>query len=180
MGALTIIGWLIVAGYFVACISCWRLGRKIEAKDDNALRERRIWLIISILLLALGISRLLDLETALAEGGRSIAFSEGWYGRRKVFQLALIDGVSITCLAIVTTLVIWARRTPFPTWLGITAAILVIGYILIRAASLHQIDVFIEQRIFLFRWNWIFEMGGTGLVILASMWRARRIAIRSQ
>jgi hypothetical protein len=178
MDDLTIIGWLTVVEYFVACISCWRLGRKIESTDDNALRERRIWLTISILLFALGITRLLDLQTALAEVGRSIAFSEGWYGRRRVFQLAFIAGVSLTCLVIARALLIWARKTPFTTWLGATAAILVIGYVLIRAASLHQVDVFIGEKILLFRWNWIFEMGGIALVILASMWRARGIAAR--
>ena len=36
------------------------VGWKIELTDDSALRERRIWLMISILLFALGISRLLE------------------------------------------------------------------------------------------------------------------------
>ena len=166
--------------WMVAGISCWKLGEKIELTDNNAFRERRIWLMISILLFALGISRLLDLQTAVADVGRSIAFFEGWYGRRRVFQLAFIAGVSLTCLVIARAFLIWARQTPFPTWLGATAAILVLGYALIRAASLHQIDVFISQKIFLFRLNWVFEMGGTAVVILASMWRwrARRVAAR--
>ena len=111
MGNLTIIGWLTVAEYFVACVSCWMLSRKIDPTDSNALRERRIWLSIAILFFALGISRQLDLQTALTEVGRSIAHSEGWYNRRRIFQLAFIAGVSLTGLSVARALLIWARKT---------------------------------------------------------------------
>jgi hypothetical protein len=142
--------------------------------DDNAVREeRRIWLSIAILFFALGVSRQLDLQTTLLKVGRSIAFSEGWYSKRQNFQLAFIVGVILTCLAVLRVLLIWLRKAPLSTWVGVIGAILVIGYLLIRAVSLHEIDEFIARKFLIFRWNWIFEMGGIGLVIFASMWRAR-------
>jgi hypothetical protein len=161
----------------VACVSCWMLGRKIEPTDNNAVRERRIWLSISILIFALGINRQLDLDTALTEFGRSIAHSEGWYDRRRVIQLAFIASVALACLAAATAIAVWAREAPFPTCLGVAGTALVIGYVLVRAISLDQIDRFIGEKIWRFRWNWIFEMGAIGLVILASVWRARRPAV---
>ena len=48
---------------------------------------------------------------------------------------------------------------------------LVIGYVLIRAASFHHVDRFIGRTILGFRWNWILEMGGIALVLFASQWR---------
>ena len=180
MGDLTIIGWLTVGEYFAACICCFVAGKKIEPMGDNAARkERRIWLSIAILFFALGISRLLGLETTLLKIGRSIAFSEGWYPKRQNFELAFIAGVTLTCLAALRALVIWLRKAPLSTWVGVTGTILIIAYLFIRAASLHQIDVFIARKFLVFRWNWIFEMEGIGLVIFASMWR-NRVIVRSR
>jgi hypothetical protein len=42
---------------------------------------------------------------------------------------------------------------------------------LIRAASFHHVDRLIGRTVLGFRWNWILEMGGIGLVLLASQWR---------
>ena len=57
------------------------------------------------------------------------------------------------------------------TWLAVVGATLVMGYVLIRAASFHHVDRFIGSRIFGFRWNWILEMGGIALVLFAGQWR---------
>jgi hypothetical protein len=42
---------------------------------------------------------------------------------------------------------------------------------MIRAASFHHIDRFIGSTILGFRWNWLLEMGGITVVLLASWWR---------
>jgi hypothetical protein len=55
--------------------------------------------------------------------------------------------------------------------LALIGATLVLGFVLIRAASFHHMDRFIGTRILGLRWNWILEMSGIGLVLLASQWR---------
>jgi hypothetical protein len=85
-------------------------------------------------------------------------------------QVYFIIGVAIVCLMAALTLLFWARRSPFQTWFGIVGSTLVLGYVLIRAASFHHIDRFIDGRILGFKWNWVLEMGGIVIVLLGSEW----------
>ena len=92
---------------------------------------------------------------------------EGWYGRRKVVQLYFIIAVALFCGWAAVTLLVWARHSPLPTWLALVGTTSIIGYVLIRAASFHHIDRLIGSPLG-FRWNWILEMGGISVVLLAS------------
>ena len=157
----------------MASASCWILARKLGVEDSLRSRERRAWQSISVLFLALGINKQLDLQTAFTEAGRVLAQYQGWYQQRQLVQLAFIALVAVTCVVSAFTLLIWARQAPISTWLALTGTTLVLGYVLIRAASFHHVDRFIGQRVLGFRWNWILAMGGIGLVILASLWRGR-------
>jgi hypothetical protein len=139
----------------------------------SGIKERRIWSAISILFLGLGINKQLDLQSALTEVGRVIAFAHGWYGQRQFVQLALIIFAAIVCISVVITLLIWTRHGPLSTWFALLGTILVIGYVLIRAASFHHIDRFIGTTFLGLRWNWILEIGGITIVLLASQWRRR-------
>ena len=170
----------------MASAGCWILARKLGVEDSLRSRERHAWQSISVLFLALGINKQLDLQTAFTEAGRVLAQYQGWYQQRQLVQLAFIALVAVTCVVAAFTLLIWARQAPISTWLALAGTTLVLGYVLIRAASFHHVDRFIGQRVLGFRWNWILEMGGIGLVILASLWRGRTgtstnpAAIRSQ
>jgi len=164
IGDPTIGGWITVVLYFLAMISCWVTAR-------SGIKEHRTWKAISILFLGLGINKQLDLQSALTEAGRVIAFEQGWYDQRQFVQLAFIIFVAIVCVGAVVTLLIWTRHAPLSTWFSLLGTILVIGYVLIRAASFHHIDRFIGTTILGFHWNWILEMGGITIVLLASQWR---------
>ena len=164
IGDPTVGGWITVLLYFLAVISCWRTARKSQLLD------RKIWYAISILFFALGSNKQLDLQSALTEIGRVIALEEGWYGQRETVQLYFIIGVALFCGWAAITLLVWARRSPLPTWLALVGTTLVIGYVAIRA-SFHHIDRFIGSTVLGFRWNWLLEMGGITVVLLASWWR---------
>ena len=171
IGDPTIGGWLTVVLYFLAVISCGLIARNSEA-------DRRIWVAISILFLGLGINKQLDLQSALTEFGRTLAFQYGWYGQRRLVQVVLILLVAIGCVGAVIALLIGARRSAPPTRLAILGTALVLAFVLIRAASIHHIDRFIGQSVLGFRWNWILEMGGICVVLLASEWRRRATRIQ--
>jgi hypothetical protein len=172
IGDPTIGGWVTVALYFFAVVSCWITARRLKRSS----REKRIWWIITILFLALGINKQLDLQSALTEIGRMVAVAQGWYMRRGAVQLEFVAAVAGCALIATFTLLIWARKSPLPTWLALAGVTLVIGFVVIRAASFHHIDRFIGTTVLGLRWNWILEMGGIGVVILASLWRRRRIS----
>ena len=75
---------------------------------------------------------------------------------------------------------IWVRKSPAPTWLALLGTAAVLAFVLIRAASLHHIDRFIGQRILGLTWNWVLEMGGISLVLVASEWRRLNLNTRSK
>jgi hypothetical protein len=167
IGDPTVAGWLTVLLYLVTSVSCWILAREL----GTAGLDRRAWRSIAVLFLFLGINKQLDLQTALTEAGRYLAHYQGWYEQRQLVQLAFIALMAVLCLISAITLLIWVGRAPMSTWLALIGTTLVIGYVLIRAASFHHIDRFIGRTIFGFRWNWILEMGGIALVLFASQWR---------
>jgi hypothetical protein len=171
IGDPTFVGWLTVVLYFATSFSCWKLSHKVELDGRHRSNEYLAWRFIAILFLALGVNKQLDLQTALTEAGRVVAHLQGWYEQRRSVQLDFIGLVAATCVTAAITLLIWMRRAPIPTWLALMGTILVFGYVLIRAASFHHIDRFIGESILGLRWNWVIEISGISLVLIASQWR---------
>ena len=171
IGDPTIGGWLTVILYFLTMVSCWRTADIIRLTERTISSEKYTWRAVSILFLALGINKQLDLQTALTVLGRVLAFDQGWYEERQTVQVWFIVGVAITCITTAIILLIWARKSPAPTWLALLGTAAVLAFVLIRAASFHHIDRLIGQRILALTWNWILEMGGISLVLVASEWR---------
>jgi hypothetical protein len=175
IGDPTIGGWVTVALYLLAAVSCWISARELVL-EDIASNERRAWWAISALFLALGINKQLDLQSALTETGRVLAHYQGWFEQRQLVQLAFIALVAIICLIAAIALLLWTRSAPTPARLALIGTSMVLGFVLIRAASFHHVDQFIGQRILGLRWNWILEMSGISLVLFASQWRQVGIA----
>ena len=174
IGDPTIGGWITVALYLWASISCWKTASKFSLVDRQTSQECYTWRAISVLFLALGINKQLDLQSAITEVGRMLAVTEGWYDRRGIVQLDFIIFVAIVCAIVAISLLIWARNAPVSTWLALIGTTLVLGFVLMRAASFHHMDRFIGEKLLGIRWNWILEMGGISLVLAASEWRRRR------
>ena len=166
IGDPTVGGWITVALYAVAVVGCSMTARWLPPS-----RERRIWQFIGLLLLALGINKQLDLQTAFTEIGRLVAVHGGWYDNRQVVQLAFIKAAAAICTACALALIYWAWSTPVACWLALWGTIIILGFVLIRAASFHHVDAFLSQSALGLRWNWILEMGGISVVILGSIWR---------
>lgn len=106
--------------------------------------------------------------------GRIVAIEEGWYARRETVQLYFTIVVALVCSWAIIAMLVAARSASFSTWLALVGTTMVIGFVLIRAASFHHIDRFIGSTVLGFRWNWILEMGGISVVIAASLWRRNR------
>jgi hypothetical protein len=174
IGDPTIGGWVTVALYLLTSFSCWRSAGLVRIQHARMLRESYAWRSISCLFLALGINKQLDLQSAFTEFGRILAQAQGWYAQRQVIQLDFILLVAVACLIAAFVLVILVRHSPLPTWLALIGTAMVLCFVLIRAASFHHFDRFIGSQVLGLRWNWILEMGGISLVLLASQWRQMR------
>lgn len=173
LGDPTIGGWMTVALYFAACLSCWITGGSIRPNHRRSPTDAQIWRQISVLFFLLGINKQLDLQSGLTELGRMIAYSGGWYGQRRTVQAEFIFGLAAALVVAIVVLCFWARKWPKETRLGLIGLTFVLGFVVIRAASFHHFDVFIGSRILGLRWNWVLEMGGISIVIIASEWRRR-------
>ena len=117
---------------------------------------------------ALGVNKQLDLQSALTEIGRILAFEQGRYNDRQIVQLWFILGVAGVCLMLAVSLLWMAWDTPFPTRVALLDMLTVLAFVLIRAASFHHIDRFIGERILGLKWNWVLEMGGISIVLVGS------------
>jgi uncharacterized membrane protein YbhN (UPF0104 family) len=135
--------------------------------------DRGLWRAISVAFIALGVNKQLDLQSALTELGRVLATSQGWYEQRQVVQFWFILAAGSICLLLGLILLVMARRAPLPTWVALVGVTLVLAFVAIRAASFHHFDRFIGTRILGLKWNWVLEIGGISIVLIASEWRRR-------
>ena len=62
-----------------------------------------------------------------------------------------------------------------PDVVGAYWQIMLVGYVVIRTASFHYVDRLIGEKFLGLRLNWILEMGGIGVVLVASYWRQSKI-----
>jgi hypothetical protein len=87
--------------------------------------------------LASGINKQLDLQSALTETGRVLTHYQVWFEQRQLVQLAFIALVAIICLIAAIALLLWTRSAPTPTRLALIGTSMVLGFVLICAASFH-------------------------------------------
>ena len=168
-------GWLLEIIYVLVFVSCWKTARKLALNYACASHEHRVWQAIATLFVALCISKQLDLETALTEAGRAVAFSEGWYKQRQVVQVAFVMLVTLSSIIAGIIFLMWARNGPLSTLLALIGATFVVAYLMLRAVSFHPVDQFIAGQILGLPWNWILQIGGIGVVLMASEWRKKQI-----
>ena len=171
IGDPTIVGWLTVLLYLVASFLCGRATRRLSAGRAPSSREINIWRCLFVVLLALGINKQLDLQSALTEAGRILAHSHGWYDRRGGVQLILVVLVSLLCLGSIIAFISYAWQTHSATQLALLGTILVLCFVALRTASFHYIDRITSERFLGVRWNWILETTGLIVIIAASLLR---------
>jgi len=175
IGDPTVMGWLTVAAYLIAAAGCF-LAAWNEPLGDGTRRARPavFWLMLASLMLALGINKQLDLQSLVTQIGRDVIKSWGLHQQRRVLQAGFILFVAVTC-AILLAGYVWAARRMFHgRLLAVVGILFILGFVVIRAASFHNVDAFLAARLGGLKWNWIFELGGIGAVGLASVRVARR------
>jgi hypothetical protein len=170
----TFANWATVILYLFTSWRCLVVARAPARWPRTAEREYLAWWGLAVLFFVLGVNKQLGLESALTKLGRAIVFHGGWAEYKFAIQLGLISAVLVFCILMGWVLAVLIRHAHSAAWLAILGAILVMGFVAVRAVSLHDIDQFIDSRFLMLRWNWILEIGGTLLVLLASIWRYAR------
>lgn len=175
IGDPTALGWITVAGYFVVAWLCYRASSEHSSGvchvRSTAWRERLLWRVLVGILVALGINKQLDLQSALTEALRIVAREQGWYRFRRDYQSAFIE-----LLAIVT--VLGAGGLVAFTW-KMSRSVKIAGlglcclgaFVLMRAASFHHMDAQIRDRVMSLKLDRLMEPGGIGVIGLGAVQR---------
>lgn len=153
-------GWLTVLAYLL----CSALALAVCVRLERS-RARGFWAVVAVLTLFLAVNKQLDLQTALTATGRCLSHAQGWYGMRRLVQLAFIG----LLLALVTVALRRGRRAlkgnlrqnRLALW-GVT---ILAAFVLVRAVGFHFFDILIGLQRAGISVNYVFE--NLGLLLIA-------------
>lgn len=161
IGDASIFGWITVVVYLLATFRC-----VVKAKDSKKFGGNyQFWLYLGAFLLLLAVNKQLDLQSWLTEIVKDSAQAHGWYGHRRPVQIVFIVILGLGALIALLSLRLFLAnswRHNKLTWMGI---ILLCTFILMRAASFHHFDIFINRPVLGLKINVIFEIGAILLII---------------
>lgn len=171
---VTAIGYF-VAAWLCACTAA-TVGRPrgpIRPDDPPILGAGRIWTVAAIILAALGTGRLVGLDSLLTVIGRDLARQQGWYVGRSIVQRGFVVATAlIGGLSIAATLVHVRHRGAWALAAAVGVLLLVV-FVVMRAASLHRIDLMLDASMAGLRVNHLLELGGIATVALAAIGASR-------
>jgi hypothetical protein len=161
--------------YIFSAGACIMSGlRTMGRSARHALIESVFWLGMSLILMALTIFNLEDLQGVLANEGRQIAREGGWYRDRREVLASIIQVLVIGTGAVVVLVLLLLGDLRSRLGLAILAAGGLLGFVAVRALSLHQIDALLYRRGTLgASWNDLFESGlvlMVGLTAVLAVW----------
>lgn len=188
IGDPSLVGWITVLAYLATAVlagrnaragaqqaAWWGAQTHGEAQASEARLLSRFWWCIACLLLALGVNKQLDLQTLFTQVLRDLARAQGWYEARRPYQVAFIVAVGLSSAAGTALLAYAMRRVLARVWLGLAGLGLLAGFVLIRAASIHQVDVLLKQGAV--RLNWVLELGAIGVIALSALRERQRAGL---
>lgn len=162
LGDPSVMGWVTVAVYLLAAWFTWRVARQARAEGGSW----RLWATLALVLLALGINKQLDLQSLFTQVGRDLALAQGWYQERRLVQGAFIGALAMGALALGW----WLRtelREPAQRLAGLGLCVL-LAFVVMRAASFHHMDQLINFSLAGVRMNWVLELSGLVIILVAS------------
>jgi hypothetical protein len=151
IGDPTIMGWITVGDYLLVSILCFLVARRAE--------QGRIWAGLGVVTLLLGGIKATNFLTFFTQFGRAVSRTQQWYDNRQLFQIVLMLTAVLLLLGLILLTLIAFRNATTLLQLAISSLILLVGFVLLRAASLHGFDAFIQAQIAGVRFNWIVELG---------------------
>lgn len=160
IGDPTAWGWITVAAYAIAAAYGWKAAYVAQISGRHWKTESAFWLGVTLIMIALGINKQLDLQSLLTEVMRSFAKESGWYARRRTAQEAAIVFMVISSLAVAAGIFYILRRTKFEVKIAGAALCCVLAFVVIRAASFHHVDALIAMDCMGVSWNAILELPG--------------------
>lgn len=178
IGDPTFLGWFTVFAYTLVAIQSFIVcshSRQLFTVDRVKLRY--FWYCVGLVFCLLAINKQLDLQSFFTRAMKYMARDQGWYGYRRELQKIFIVAIAVSSVAIILVLLATFRqhwRTHFLAFFGI---IFIVGFVLIRAASFHHIDILLGMGGKYLNVNHIVEL--TGITMVAANGRQLLNSLRA-
>jgi hypothetical protein len=176
IGDPSLMGWLTVAAYGLAAIIALLAARRAGRAPGLSMGSRSTWLLVCALMTFLCLNKQLDLQSLFTDIGRVIATKQGWYEDRREFQKWFVIGVlGVSGVTALITIIVFHKfwRNHFLLACGLA---FLLTFIVVRAISFHHVDIFLRSRVAGAKMNWVLELTGITLVMIAAYrdWRNPR------
>jgi hypothetical protein len=170
IGDPTVIGWVTVVAYGAAALVCYLCQRDAQRGPHH-----RFWLGMTLIMLALGVNKQLDLQTWFTEVGRDLAIEQGWWENRRTVQFYLIAALIVAALVSSGWIRSFTKALDNCARLAATGLLLLFVFVVIRAASFHHIDEFLGMKLQELSFNALLELSGIGMVLFFAFAKARSL-----
>jgi hypothetical protein len=168
IGDPSLLGWLTVVIYAIGAILCARTSLATRRVQSRAEGSPGVWMLYALMLLLLGLNKQLDLQTLLIEAGRQLALSEGWYEKRRAVQTAFTIILAVGMLGLLGLFVRRNRRFVMRHPLVALGTILLLSYVLVRAAAFDHLGSHEGIDLDRLRWTGALELGGIACLAVAA------------
>lgn len=164
-------GWFTVVIYFLAAYFSFRAYLYLRNTNDQSSGSSQtiFWLAIVFILVVLGINKQLDLQSLFTQIARCASIKYGWYEDRRKWQILFIISLGIVFIATMLMIYVFYSDLFRQNYLAIAGLAILLSFIFLRASSFHLMDQFINYNILNIRMNWVLELLGPSLILIASI-----------
>jgi hypothetical protein len=175
IGDPSFVGWLTTFAYVAtALLAGWIVLRSAAYfPDEERTGSRRLWMGFVLLMILLGFNKQLDLQSLFTEFGQILAHQQGWYDERRSFQVWFVLGLATLGLLAFLALAWRGRRQLRSRLLLLFGVALLLTFILVRAATFHHFDRFLQTPLVGWRANWVLELSGIACIALQAIFEIR-------
>ena len=137
-----------------------------------------MWLMIAATLLLLASAKWLRAQEALTDAARSLLFSRGWYAEHREVQMAAAALIAASAALLSFLLWRWLRDAASSLRIACLALDLLLVFIGIRAASIHDIDLWVTAPLAGMRKGWWAELAALVVIAGSALTYSARPAVR--
>ncbi|MFA6243866.1 MAG: hypothetical protein WC655_23185 [Candidatus Hydrogenedentales bacterium] len=176
-GDPTVMGWVTAVGYALAALLClwvavrWRGVHTAGRSGKSAL----FWLTLGIIMFALAVNKQLDLQMWFWQTGKTFVKAHGLYRQRWVIQMASLGGILLAAVCVFFYFTRMSRGVFRENALALFGVLFTLCFVIIRASSMHHVDMVLGWHVGGVKLNWVFENGGILLVIIAALFAMRKV-----
>lgn len=169
-----IMGWVTVVVYATCAVVALILSVRNPFDGPSAWRERVFWGGLGVVMAFMAVNKQLDLQTLMTVIGRCHAQIEGWYDERQGVQRGFIRTLALAAVLLAFSVAWFLRASLRRNILAVLGFAFVLGFVVIRAVGFHDVDELISAEVMTVRVNWLLELSGLMLILLAALpklWR---------